>query len=307
LAIVIFWRFHPELIRVRHKRRERRAAMQSVTVTPKVWERLLAVRLGRACACCGAWTDGERAALALYGPLARRDLGPAAIAQIGQSLDGRIATVVGDARDVSGPDGLAHLHRLRALADGVVIGVGTALHDNSRLTVRLCIGPNPARIVIDPKGRLPDDAPALRHDGTRRLVIQAVDKARPAGVEVVRLPLVDGLFCPAAILNALHEAGLPNLLIEGGGFTIAGFFEAGLLARLHVAVAPLLIGAGPASLTTRTPQMKLADCIRPVTRVFGLGSDLLFDCGLSPKAAAAILPLHATGQAVPRRAESHLC
>lgn len=280
--------------------------MQNVTVTPDVWAHTLAVRSGRACACCGVWTDGERAALALYGPLARRDLGPVAVAQIGQSLDGRVATVAGDARDVSGPDGLAHLHRMRALVDGVVIGVGTALHDNSRLTVRLCSGPNPARIVIDPRGRLPDDAPALRQDGTRRLVVQAVDKPRPAGVEIIRLPLVDGLFRPAAILDALHKAGLPNLLIEGGGITIAGFLEAGLLTRLQVAVAPLLIGAGPASLTTRVPQTKLSDCIRPDMRVFGLGSDVLFDCGLSPQAAAATLPLHKSGQATPRRAASGL-
>lgn len=289
-----------------HERLEKRAAMQSVTVTPKVWERILAVRSGRACACCGVWTARERAALALYGPLARRDLGPVAVAQIGQSLDGRVATVAGDARDVSGPDGLAHLHRMRALVDGVVIGVGTALHDNSRLTVRLCSGPNPARIVIDPKGRLPDDAAAWRHDGTRCLVVQAVDMARPAGVEIIRLPLIDGVFRPASILNALHEGGLPNLLIEGGGITIAGFLEAGLLTRLQVAVAPLLIGAGPASLTTRMPQMKLADCIRPDMRVFGLGSDVLFDCGLSPQAAAATLPLHETGQSMQRRSAAYL-
>lgn len=214
--------------------------------------------------------------------------------------------MAGDARDVSGPDGLAHLHRMRALVDGVVIGVGTALHDNSRLTVRLCSGPNPARIVIDPKGRLPDDAAAWRHDGTRCLVVQAVDMARPAGVEIIRLPLIDGVFRPASILNALHEGGLPNLLIEGGGITIAGFLEAGLLTRLQVAVAPLLIGAGPASLTTRMPQMKLADCIRPDMRVFGLGSDVLFDCGLSPQAAAATLPLHETGQSMQRRSAAYL-
>jgi riboflavin-specific deaminase-like protein len=280
--------------------------MHTVTVTPKVWDRLLAVRSARACACCGNWTEGERAALALYGPLARRDLGPAAVAQIGQSLDGRVATVSGDARDVSGPDGLAHLHRMRALVDGVVIGVGTALHDQARLTVRLCSGPNPARIVIDPSGRLPDDAPVLQADGTRRLVVQAVDKPRPPGVEVLRLPRVDGAFRPADILCALQDAGLPNLLIEGGGITIASFLEAGLLARLQVAVAPLLIGAGPASLTTRLPALRLADCIRPDMRVFGLGSDVLFDCGLSPQAAAATLPLHDPAKAMPRRAASGL-
>lgn len=280
--------------------------MQGVTVTPRVWDRILAVRSSNACTCCGTWTDGERAALALYGPLARRDLAPMAVAQIGQSLDGRVATVSGDARDISGPDGLAHLHRMRALADGVVIGVGTALHDNARLTVRLCSGPNPARIVIDPKGRLPDDAPALQSDGTRRLVVQAVNKKRPPGVEVLQLPLVDGVFCPTSMRKALQDEGLPNLLIEGGGITIAAFLEAGLLTRLQVAVAPLLIGAGPSSLTTKHPHLKLSDCLRPDVRVFGLGSDVLFDCGLSPLAAAATLPMHQAKDTAPRLAASRL-
>lgn len=280
--------------------------MHSVTVTPGVWDRILAVRAGRACPCCGDWSEGERAALALYSPLARRDLGPVTVAQIGQSLDGRVATVSGDARDVSGPDGLAHLHRMRALADGVVIGVGTALHDQSRLTVRLCSGPNPARIVIDPNGRLPDDAPVLRADGARRFVIQAVDFPRPAGVEVIRLPLIDGTFRPRAILNALHDAGLNTLLIEGGGITIASFLDAALLTRMQIAVAPLLIGAGPSALTTASPRLKLADCIRPDMRVFALGSDVLFDCGLSPQAGAALLPVHDSAQTTPRRAASLL-
>jgi riboflavin-specific deaminase-like protein len=280
--------------------------MHSVTVTPKVWDRILAVRAGRACPCCGNWSEAERAALALYAPLARRDLGPLTVAQIGQSLDGRVATVSGDARDVSGPDGLAHLHRMRALVDGVVIGVGTALHDNPRLTVRLCSGPDPARIVIDPKGRLPDDAPVLRADGARRIVIQAVERPRPEGVDVIRLPLIDGTFRPRAILNALHEAGLTSLLIEGGGITISAFLEAGLLTRMQVAVAPLLIGAGPAALTTASPRLKLADCIRPEMRVFALGTDILFDCGLSPQASAALLPVHDRTAAVPRRAASLL-
>lgn len=270
-----------------------KTTLQDVTVSPAVWDRILAVRAGQDCLCCGPWSAGERSALALYGPLARRDLGPMIVAQIGQSLDGRVATLSGDARDVSGPDGLAHLHRMRALVDGVVIGVGTALHDDSRLTVRLCDGPNPARIVIDPRGRLPDSAKVFWADGTRRIVIQAVDRPRPPGVEVLRLPLVQGGFDPAAVIAALQAAGLHSLLIEGGGITIGNFLAAGLLTRLQIAMAPLLIGGGPSALTLNIPQDKLADCIRPATRVFGLGSDIVFDCGLSPAASAATLPMHA--------------
>lgn len=268
--------------------------MHNVTVTDRIWSHILKVRAGLTCSCCGSWTEGERAALELYEPLARRDMGPMAVGQIGQSLDGRIATVAGDARDVSGPDGLCHLHRMRALVDAVVIGVRTALHDKPRLSVRLCGGPNPARVVIDPRGRLPDDSPVFRVDGARRIVVQAVNCRRPPGVEVLRLQKTpEGRLAPRAILAELERAGLATVLIEGGGITIGHFLEAGLLSRLQVAVSPLLIGGGPAGLNTRNPVTRLADAIRPETRVFGLGSDVLFDCALTSAARCATEPQHA--------------
>ena len=267
--------------------------MQTVEVTARVWDRILALRDGRGCACCGRWSAGEQAALSLYAPLARRDLGPVTVAQIGQSLDGRIATVSGDAKDISGPDGLAHLHRMRALVDGVLIGARTALHDRPRLTVRMCKGENPARILLDPRGRVPDDMEIFREDGARRIVVQAVDRPRPAGVEVIHLPEGEGWFAPGDILAALQARGIAALLVEGGGITIGRLLEAGLLTRLQVAISPLLIGAGPASLTLRAPVARLADAIRPETRAFGLGPEVVFDCALAPEAVAAWAPVHA--------------
>src|SRR6201991_2834844 len=77
------------------------------------------------------------------------------VGQLGQSLDGRIATETGHSHYINGPAGLAHLHRLRALVDAVVVGIGTALADNPQLTVRRVSGPHPARVVIDTRGRLP--------------------------------------------------------------------------------------------------------------------------------------------------------
>ena len=75
------------------------------------------------------------------------------------------------------------------------------------------------------------------------------------------------------------------MLVEGGGVTIAGFLEAGLLQRLHVAVAPLIIGAGPSGLST-APVARLADALRPETHVYGLASDVVFDCALAPGSAS---------------------
>lgn len=266
--------------------------MQDVELTDDVWERILDVKSGAACLCCGNWTWGEKQALALYGALAQPTATCQVFAQIGQSLDGRIATETGDAKDVSGKDGLAHLHRLRALADAVVIGVNTALHDDPRLTVRLADGTSPARVVIDPDGRLPNDARMLTDTSARRIVIQAVAKERPAGVEAITLPRASWI-APADILDALQARGIKSVLVEGGGITITQFLEAGLLNRLHIAIAPLLIGSGPQSLTTG-PIGTLSQARRPRTDVYNLGSDVLFDCVLSPAEGLPIVAPHCT-------------
>lgn len=263
-----------------------------IDVSARVWSRLLEVRENKKCTCCGEWSEPERRALDLYGPLARRDLGPMTIGQVGQSLDGRIATPTDDARDISGPDGLAHLHRMRALADAVVVGVKTVLHDQPRLTVRLCEGPNPARVLIDPRGRVPADAPLFAEDGTRRVVIQAVDAPRPAGVEVIRLQSANNRFDPADMLTALHAHGLHSILVEGGGVTIGWFMDSGVLGRLHVAIAPVIIGEGPQGLSLPTPPRLLSEALRPATSSFALGSDVVLDAALSEKALSAHKPLH---------------
>lgn len=262
--------------------------MQRMSVSEAVWKRILAVKSGTTCLCDGARTEDDAAALALYGPIAAETGKPMIFAQIGQSLDGRIATVSGDAKDISGTDGLAHLHRLRALADAVVIGVKTALHDDPQLTVRMVEGANPARVVIDPDGRLPNDACLLRDTSARRIVIQACDMPRPAGVEVIRLDR-DGWIAPTAIAETLIGMGFRKILIEGGGITIAQFLEAGLLDRLHISIAPLLIGAGPQGLST-APIASLTQALRPRTHRYDLGSDVVFDCDLSTTDTAPAPP-----------------
>src|SRR5215470_16495550 len=110
----------------------------------------------------------------IFGPLRRGtadDL--VVVGQSGQSIDARIATSTGHSHYINGQAGLLHLHRLRALVDAVVIGVGTAIADDPQLTVRRVTGPNPARVVVDPNGRLPSSARVLAADGVRRLVVTA--------------------------------------------------------------------------------------------------------------------------------------
>ena len=76
------------------------------------------------------------------------------IGQLGQSLDGCVATRSGDSCFINGPEILTHLHRLRALSDAVIVGAGTVACDNPRLTTRHVSGPHPTRVLLDPTLRL---------------------------------------------------------------------------------------------------------------------------------------------------------
>src|SRR3954468_5961823 len=98
---------------------------------------------------------------------------PFVVAQIGQSPDGRVATASGDSKYINGTCALDHLHRLRAHVDAVVVGVGTVIADNPMLTVRRGPGRNPARVFIDPRGRLPETAQCVRSACARRIAIRA--------------------------------------------------------------------------------------------------------------------------------------
>ena len=204
------------------------------------------------------------------------------IGQIGQSLDGRAATSTGHSHYINGAEGLDHLHRLRALMDAVVVGVGTAVADDPLLTVRRVTGPNPARVVIDPNGRLPAGARALRDDGVRRLVITAESASPlpPNGIERVTLPRVHGRLDPGDILASLAARGLRRILIEGGPATVARFLEARCLDRLHVVVAPIILGGGRSSLDL-APITRCDEALRPHTLTHVLGNEVLFDCDLS--------------------------
>src|SRR5215471_9672118 len=141
---------------------------------------------------------------ALYGPLrAGRVDDLMVVAQLGQSIDGRIATTTGHSKYINGAAGLDHLHRLRALVDAIVVGVETAVCDDPELTVRRVAGPNPARVVIDPRGRLSATARLLRPDGARRIVVlgEQVESCFADDVEILRVSLAAGIAAPATILT----------------------------------------------------------------------------------------------------------
>jgi len=222
----------------------------------------------------------------LYAPIAAgNDRTPFVVAQLGQSLDGRIATASGASRYINCPEAILHLHRLRALVDAVIVGIGTVVADDPQLTVRKAEGRDPARVVIDPNGRLPWDARILAEDGCPVFVVQAYDQPRPAWVTPVTIPSPDARLDPHAIVAALAARGLRRLLVEGGAGTVSSFISAGALDRLHLCIAPIVIGAGPVGISL-PPIDRLEHALRPRTSIHMLGQDVLFDCELaSPHAA----------------------
>lgn len=234
--------------------------------------------------------DEARKLLDLYLPIALTpDL---VIGQLGQSLDGRIATEGGRSHYVTGPTDIVRLHRLRALADAVIVGAGTVVVDDPRLTVRVADGDNPVRVVLDPDAKLGPDRRVFTDGAVRTLWVRGAHGARSSDVgktgelpphgskpEVLKLPAGTAGFEPRAVLGALRVRGLRWILVEGGGITISRFLEAGALDRLHISVAPLLIGSGRPALTL-PPVTTLDAALRPRCRHFHLGEDLLFDLDL---------------------------
>jgi riboflavin-specific deaminase-like protein len=211
---------------------------------------------------------------------------PVVMGQIGQSLDGKIATVHGESKYINGKAALDRLHALRAGVDAVVVGVGTVAADDPLLTVRRVAGRSPARVVLDPSGRADPGARCFAQDGVRRVVVRrtGVTAAVPAGVETIEIDS-SGAFAPARVIAALRGLGFARILVEGGARTLSAFIEAGCLDVVHVFVSPVIIGSGRSGLEL-APVASLSSALRPATRVELLpDGDVWFECRLRASSA----------------------
>lgn len=171
------------------------------------------------------------------------------------SLDGRIAAAVGERTTVTGPEVARAVHRLRAGMDAVLIGARTARVDDPLLTVRTEeVRPRtpPVRVVLDGRGTLAPDTrlPATVSEGPVRLLTTAASRPHwrhameRRGVRVTVVPGREGRVALAPALHVLRASGIRTLLCEGGGEVGRTFLEAGVVDRLHLAVAPRLFGGG---------------------------------------------------------------
>ncbi len=215
------------------------------------------------------------------------------VGQLGQTLDGRVATVTGESLYINGREALAHLHHMRASVDALIVGAGTVALDNPRMTVRLAEGETPLRVILDPNGRVPVKSQCFHDDAGPVLVIHAEGMTPlsdlPPSVEILTLaPREDGTICPHHVIDALVQRGCPRVLIEGGPRTLSLAVEGGIVDELHIMVAPMLMGSGKRGFTL-PPIEKLSDAISPAskTQIFDDG-DVLFICDLRGQRGAVI-------------------
>lgn len=199
------------------------------------------------------------------------------------TLDGRIAAADGTSRWITSAESRADVHRLRAEADAVLVGSGTARADDPHLAVRVVAdtstaAPQPLRVVVDTEAAAVKPGARVLDGAAPTLIAVAEDAAAGHldGVDVVRLPRAAdgrGLAVPA-LLAALHARDVRSVLLEGGA-TLAGAFAAeGAVDEVVGYLAPVLLGAGPTALGN-AGITTIADALRlHVTDTTRIGPDL---------------------------------
>lgn len=233
--------------------------------------------------------EAQNAAFLLH----RRKGRPRVTLKAAASLDGKVAAPDGTSQWITGEAARADAHRLRAEADAVAVGAGTALADDPRLTVRLpgWHGRQPLRVLIDATGRTGSDGHLF--DGQAPTLVATTAAAAPAALAAWAAAGAEVLVCPEAraatgeagvdlawLAKSLGERGILELLIEGGPRLQASLWEAGLADRLVWYLAPLVIGgagapgllpaAGARTLTAaRAIRIDSVDRLGPDLRIVG--------------------------------------
>jgi 3,4-dihydroxy 2-butanone 4-phosphate synthase/GTP cyclohydrolase II len=166
-----------------------------------------------------------------------------------QSLDGSIARRRGESLPLSGPEALAFTHRLRSCHDAILVGIGTVLADDPRLTARGTTGPDPQPVVLDSTLRLPPDARLWAHPRGPWIFASAESASKRSSetserggrLFVVRGSAAGGVDL-AAVLDCLGAQSIASVMVEGGAAVITSFLAEGLADRMAMTIAPVFVG-----------------------------------------------------------------
>ena len=220
----------------------------------------------------------------------RRAPRPPVTIHYAQTLDGRLATRTGDSQWISAEPSTRFAHGLRASHAAVMVGSGTVIADDPRLTTRLVQGASPVRIVVDSTLRLPPSAKVVT-DGAAPTILATTARATherrrafaDAGADVLVLPVTsDGRVELGALLDELGRRGLDSVLVEGGARLITALLRERRVRRLVVSIAPMIVGAGIEAVG-ELDIVRLRDALAFRRASFSqVGPDVIFDGELEP-------------------------
>ncbi len=169
------------------------------------------------------------------------------------TLDGRTATSRGDSKWISGPESRLLVHRLRDRLDAVMVGIGTVLRDDPLLTTRLPEeGRDPLRIVVDTHLRLPQNAALLRSGSPAATIIatgpsvsdERAKRLEQMGVRILRCAAPEGRVDLLELMRRLGAEGIQSILLEGGATLNGAALRTGIVDRIALFLAPILLGGG---------------------------------------------------------------
>jgi len=179
---------------------------------------------------------------------------PFVTAKFAISLDGKIATKSGDSKWISGEEARRYVHNLRYTIDAIMAGVNTVVADDPHLTARTCGGrggtvrKQPLRIIVDGRGRMPLNARLFKEPGKtlvvlgRMATLEERQSFEQVGSELLELPLGEEQVDLGGLLKALGEREITSVLVEGGGILFGSLFDCGLVDKVIVFIAPIIIG-----------------------------------------------------------------
>jgi diaminohydroxyphosphoribosylaminopyrimidine deaminase/5-amino-6-(5-phosphoribosylamino)uracil reductase len=213
---------------------------------------------------------------------------PYVILKSAVTLDGKTATSSGDSQWISSVASREHVHRLRDRVDAVMVGIGTVLKDNPKLTTRLPGGGRDAmRIVVDSKLRIPEEAAVFSVDSEESTVIattplaavEKMERLRARGAQILQIGEKEGQVDLSELMRRLGERGIQSILLEGGSGINASGLREGLVDRAMVFVAAMFIGGGDGKgIFTGQGVKHLGDAVKlSDVRVSSFGDDTLIE------------------------------
>jgi 2,5-diamino-6-(ribosylamino)-4(3H)-pyrimidinone 5'-phosphate reductase len=173
---------------------------------------------------------------------------PYVILNATMTLDGKIATKTRDSK-ISCLADFQRVHVLRASVNAVMVGIGTVLTDNPRLTVRLVNGRNPVKVIVDSVARTPMDSRVLTENKSTPTIIAVSEKAPREKVETLKTKGATIIIAGSGehvdlklLMRKLREMGIKTLMLEGGATLNWAMLKERLVDEIRVAIAPIVVG-----------------------------------------------------------------